>query len=108
VEQLKISDDEAAVFLAIVNRGKMNSSKLSEALGWKDFQKATICAKSLVDKGMMIEINPSEFESLHPRFAITNRYRKYCEANGIPFKKNTLIDNIGVLLEKPYEDARTK
>jgi hypothetical protein len=57
---------------------------------------------------MLIEISKLEFESLHPRFAITNRYRRRCEEDGIPFKKNLKIDNMGIILEKPYENARAK
>jgi len=69
---------------------------------------ASKVAKSLVEKGMIINISQSEYESLHPRFAISNRYRRLCEENNIPFKKNLLIDNIGIVLEQPFEDARTK
>ncbi|MGI0047934.1 MAG: helix-turn-helix domain-containing protein [Nitrososphaera sp.] len=108
VSELKISEDEAKAFLAIVKKGKMDPAKLSSALGWSDEQRAFAAAKSLVGRGMVIEITKTEFESLHPRFAITNRYRRRCEEDGIPFKKNLKVDNIGILLEKPYDDARTK
>jgi sugar-specific transcriptional regulator TrmB len=108
ISELKISDDEAKAFLAIVKKGKMDPAKLSNALGWNDEQRAFAAAKSLVGRGMVIEITKTEFESLHPRFAITNRYRRRCEQDGIPFKKNLKVDNIGIVLEKPYEDARTK
>lgn len=108
MSELKISSDEAKVFLAIVKKGKMDAAKLSGVLGWNDEQRALAAAKSLVGRGMVIEITKTEFESLHPRFAITNRYRRRCEEDGIPFKKNLKVDNIGIVLEKPYEDARTK
>ena len=108
VSELKIGDDEAKVFLVIVKKGKLDAPKLSSALGWNDEQRALDAAKSLVNRGMVIEITKTEFESLHPRFAITNRYRRRCEEDGIPFKKNLKVDNIGIILEKPYEDARTK
>jgi sugar-specific transcriptional regulator TrmB len=107
VSELRISEDEAKAFLAIVKNGKMDAVKLSSALGWNE-QRALTEAKSLVGRGMIIEITKTEFESLHPRFAITNRYRRRCEEDGIPFKKNLKVDNIGIVLEKPYEDARTK
>jgi sugar-specific transcriptional regulator TrmB len=106
--ELKISEDEAKVFIAIVKTGKMGPAKISIALGWSDEHRALVTAKSLVDRGMVIEITDTEFESLHPRFAITNRYRRRCEEEGIPFKKNLKIDNIGITLERPYENARTK
>ena len=108
VSELKITQDEAKIFLAIVKIGKMDAAKLSSALFWNDEQRAFATAKSLVGRGMVIEITKTEFESLHPRFAITNRYRRRCEEDGIPFKKNLKVDNIGIVLEKPYEDARTK
>lgn len=108
VSELKISEDEAKAFLSIVMRGKMDAARLSGALGWGDEQRALATAKSLVVRGMVIEITKTEFESLHPRFAITNRYRRRCEEDRIPFKKNLKVDNIGIILEKPYEDARTK
>jgi hypothetical protein len=108
VSELKVSKDEAKVFLAIVTKGKMDAAKLSNTLFWNDEQRAFAAAKSLVGRGMVIEITMTEFESLHPRFAITNRYRRRCEEDGIPFKKNLKVDNIGIVLEKPYEDARTK
>jgi sugar-specific transcriptional regulator TrmB len=108
ISELKISEDEAKVYIAIVKKGKMDASKISGALGWSDEQRALSTAKSLVNRGMVIEITKTEFESLHPRFAITNRYRRRCEEEHIPFKRNVKIDNIGIVLEKPYEDARTK
>jgi sugar-specific transcriptional regulator TrmB len=108
ISELKISEEEAKVYIAIVKKGKMDASKISGALGWSDEQRALSAAKSLVNRGMVIEITKTEFESLHPRFAITNRYRRRCEEEHIPFKRNVKIDNIGIVLEKPYEDARTK
>jgi predicted transcriptional regulator len=107
VSELRISEDEAKAFLAIMKNGKMDATKLSNALGW-DEQRALAAAKLLVGRGMAIEITETEFESLHPRFAITNRYRRRCEEDGITFKKNLKVDNIGIVLEKLYEDARTK
>jgi sugar-specific transcriptional regulator TrmB len=108
ISELKISEDEAKVYIAIVKKGKMDPAKISSALGWSDGQRALAAAKSLVNRGMVIEITKTEFESLHPRFAITNRYRRRCEEDRIVFKRNPKIDNIGIVLEKPYEDARTK
>jgi hypothetical protein len=56
-------------------------------------------SKGLEKKGMVIEINENEFRALHPRFAIVNRYRRICQVNNILFKKNTKIDNLGIMLE---------
>ena len=108
ISELKISKDEALVYIAIVKKGKMDPAKISIALGWSNEERALAAAKSLVDRGMVIEITSTEFESLHPRFAITNRYRRRCEEEHIPFKRNPKIDNIGIVLERPYESARTK
>jgi hypothetical protein len=107
IDELRISEDEAKVFLAIVTEGKMDGNGICTALGWDSERRATDAAKSLVGRGMVIDITKTEFESLHPRFAITNRYRRRCEEDGIPFKKNLRVDNIGIVLEKPYEDRRT-
>lgn len=108
ISELNISEDEAKVFLAIVKNGKMDAARISFALGWSDEGRALAAANALVGRGMVIEITKTEFESLHPRFAITNRYRRRCEEEGIPFKKNLRVDNIGIVLEGPYDDARSK
>ena len=106
--ELKISEDEAKAFVTIVKNGRMNAATISAVLGWQDERRAAAAAKSLVERGMIIEITSTEFESLHPRFAITNRYRRRCAEDGMPFAKNLRVDNIGIILEGPYDDARTK
>ncbi|MEO9363480.1 MAG: helix-turn-helix domain-containing protein [Nitrososphaera sp.] len=108
VEELKISPEEARTYVAIVKAGKMDASRIAKATGIDDEKQAQAVAKSLVGRGMVIEITATEFESLHPRFAVTNRYRRRCAEDGIPFKKNLRVDNIGIVLEKPFEDARTR
>ena len=50
----------------------------------------------------------TEFEAMHPRFTAVNMYRKMCEREHIEFKRNKIVDNIGVILEQAYDDARTK
>lgn len=107
IEELKISAEEARAYVSIVKTGKMDAAKLSKATGLGE-QQAQEVAKLLVARGMVIEITKTEFESLHPRFAVTNRYRRRCAEDGIPFAKNLRVDNIGIVLEKPFEDARTK
>ena len=50
-----------------------------------------------------------EFEAMHPRFTAVNMYRKKCvKENKKNLRKNLEIDNIGVVLEVSYDDARTK
>lgn len=107
IEELKISAEEARAYVAIVKAGKMDAAKLSKAAGLGEGQAQQV-ATSLVARGMVIEITKTEFESLHPRFAVTNRYRRRCAEDGIKFAKNLRVDNIGIVLEKPFEDARTK
>ena len=53
-------------------------------------------------------MSETEFEAMHPRFTTVNMYRKMCERKNIDFKKNTIVDNLGVVLEEQYDDARTK
>lgn len=107
VEELRISAEEARTYVAIVKTGKMDADRLSKAAGLGREQAQQV-AESLVARGMVIEITKTEFESLHPRFAVTNRYRRRCAEDGVPFAKNLRVDNIGIVLEKPFEDARTK
>ena len=61
-----------------------------------------------MDIGAFIDMPNDEFEAMHPRFTAVNMYRKMCEREKIEFKKNLVVDNNGVVLEKPYDDARTK
>jgi sugar-specific transcriptional regulator TrmB len=107
VSELRISAEEARAFLLIVMTGSMTAQRLAELLRWTP-EHAESVAKSLVSLGMVIELAPSKYESLHPRFAITNRYRRRCQEENLQFKKNLRVDNIGIVLEKPYDDARTK
>ena len=65
-------------------------------------------SKNLMDLGAFIDMPNDEFEAMHPRFTAVNMYRKMCEREKIEFKKNLTVDNIGVYLEKSYDDARTK
>ena len=97
-EQLQMNELETDIFLALMKSEKTTS------LGFHENTNLTVdqiieISKSLEKKGMVIEINKNEFRALHPRFAIVNRYRRICQANNILFKKNTLIDNLGIMLE---------
>jgi predicted transcriptional regulator len=107
ISELKLSKEESKTFLFLVKNGRKDVKKIAESLESSE-QEASNVADSLVAQGMIINISRSEYESLHPRFAISNRYRRRCEEDNIPFGKNLLIDNIGIILERPFEDARTK
>jgi len=65
-------------------------------------------ARDLMSLGAFIDISETEFEAMHPRFTAVNMYRRMCERENIEFKRNKIADSIGVILEKFYEDARTK
>jgi sugar-specific transcriptional regulator TrmB len=107
VSELKISAEQAKVFHSIVENGRMDAKKISNLLGCSVQQAKTI-TESLISNGMIIDITPTEYEALHPMFAITNRYKRRCQEDNIAFKKNLKIDAIGKLLEPPYDHARTK
>ncbi|MBD0300046.1 MAG: hypothetical protein ICV82_07280, partial [Nitrososphaera sp.] len=61
ISELKVSEDEAKVYIAIVKKGKMDPAKISDALGWSEEQRALAAAKSLVNRGMVIEITKTEY-----------------------------------------------
>ena len=105
--ELRISEHEAKLFVLIVYKGKVNTEMISKMLHWS-IDEADRVAKSLVNRGMIIDITKSEYESLHPRFAIVNRYRKRCLEENIIFRRNVSVDNIAIFLEGPYDDPKTK
>ncbi|MGB8934978.1 MAG: helix-turn-helix domain-containing protein [Candidatus Nitrosopolaris sp.] len=107
ISELKLTKKESKTFLVIVKNGRKDVTKIAESLELSENEASNV-ANSLVEKGMIINISQSEYESLHPRFAISNRYRRRCGEDNIPFKKNLLIDSIGMVLERPFEHARTK
>ena len=107
VSEIKLEPIQAKVYLLVTCYGKMSSTKIAEKLkiSLDDAQKA---AKELVSLGGFIDFSETEFEAMHPRFTAVNMYRKMCEREYIEFKRNKIVDSIGVLLEKHYDDARTK
>ena len=107
VSEIKLSPLQAKIFLLITCYGKMNTSQISEKLAISK-ETAAQTAKELMNLGAFIDISESEFEAMHPRFTAVNMYRRFCERENIDFKRNKVVDSIGVILEKPYEDARTK
>jgi len=107
VSEIKLEPIQAKVYLLVTCYGKMSSSKIAEKLkiSLDDAQKAS---KELITFGAFIDFSETEFEAMHPRFTAVNMYRKMCERENIEFKRNKIVDNMGVILEKPYDDARTK
>ena len=107
VSELKLTTLQAKTYVLIVKKGRMTAHDIAQNLDITESDAQQI-AKSLIDAGGFIDITKIEYESTHPRFAVVNMYRRMCEREKIPFKKNLLIDNISIVLEKPYDDARTK
>ena len=107
ISEIKLTDIQAKIFLLIVTRGKMSAKQISENLKISSSD-ASDNSKNLMYLGAFIDMPNDEFEAMHPRFTAVNMYRKMCEREKIEFKKNLTVDNIGVSLEKPYDDARTK
>ena len=107
VSEIKLDLIQVKVYLLVTCYGKMSSTKIAEKLKitLDDAQKA---AKELITLGAFIDFSETEFEAMHPRFTAVNMYRKMCERENIEFKQNKIVDNMGVILEKPYDDARTK
>ena len=104
---LGLDQDEAQLYLLIVYSGKMTVSKIADAFNW-NAEKARLCSTTLMKKGMFIEIKEDEFESLHPRFALTNRFRRRCSELGVGCGRNDHVDSLAIYLEKYYDLARTK
>ena len=107
ISEIKLTAIQAKIFLLVVSKGKMSSKQISENLKISS-DDALDNSKNLMDLGAFIDMPNDEFEAMHPRFTAVNMYRKMCEREKIEFKKNLTVDNIGISLEKPYDDARTK
>ena len=107
ISEIKLTAIQAKIFLLVVSKGKMSSKQISENLEISSSD-ASDNSKNLMDLGAFIDMPNDEFEAMHPRFTAVNMYRKMCEREKIKFKKNLTVDNIGISLEKPYDDARTK
>lgn len=107
VSELRLDPLDAKVFVLVIKKGKMTAEAIAQSLGISNLA-ALNSTKKLIDLGGFIDITKTEFESTHPRFAVVNMYRRMCQRENILFKKNNLVDNISIVLEKPYEDARTK
>ena len=107
ISELKLSPIQAKTFLLITWYGKMTSLQIADKLKISA-ESAQKTATQLMNLGAFIDISETEFEAMHPRFTAVNMYRRMCERENIDFKKNLVVDNIGIALEEPYDDARTK
>ncbi|MDX1595456.1 MAG: hypothetical protein R3327_00780 [Nitrosopumilaceae archaeon] len=107
ISEINLKPIQAKIFLLVTCHGRMTPKEISENLGISE-EIAKTTAKELIDLGAFIDYSDNEYEAMHPRFTAVNMYRKFCEREKIEFKRNKIVDNIGVVLEKPYDDARTK
>jgi predicted transcriptional regulator len=107
ITDLQLSNLETKIFLLIISQGMLKIDQISIELNLDKSQCREII-DSLINKNMIIEYSKNLFESFHPRFAIINRYKRLCLEKNMPWKKNSLIDNLAIILEQPFEAARTK
>ena len=107
ISEIKLSENQAQVFLLVVMKGKMSVSRIAE-LSDMAVDEAKETSQKLVELGGFIDMPQTEYEAMHPRFTAVNMYRRMCERENIDFKKNLVVDNIGIALEDVYDDARTK
>ena len=107
MSEIRLTKNQAEVFLLVVLKGKMSANQIAKHLEIS-VEEAMKISERLVELGGFIDMPETEFEAMHPRFTAVNMYRKMCERENIDFKKNLIVDNIGIALEEPYDDVRTK
>jgi len=107
ISEVRLTKNQAEVFLLVTLNGKMPVSQISKSLEIS-VDDALETSQKLIELGGFIDMPKTEFEAMHPRFTAVNMYRKMCERENIDFKKNSIVDNIGIALEEPYDDVRTK
>ena len=107
ISEVRLTNSQAEVFLLVTLNGKMPVSQISKSLEISADDALEISQK-LIELGGFIDMPETEFEAMHPRFTAVNMYRRMCERENTDFKKNSIVDNIGIALEEPYDDVRTK
>jgi len=107
ISEVRLTKNQAEVFLLVTLKGKMSANQIANTLEISA-DDALETSQKLVELGGFIDMPETEFEAMHPRFTAVNMYRKMCERENITFKKNSIVDNLGVVLEEPYDDVRTK
>jgi hypothetical protein len=107
ISEVRLTKNQAEVFLLVTLNGKMPVSQISKSLEIS-VDDALETSQKLIELGGFIDMPKTEFEAMHPRFTAVNMYRKMCERENIDFKKNSIVDNIGIALEESYDDVRTK
>jgi len=107
ISEVRLTKNQAEVFLLVTLKGKMPANQIANTLKISA-DDALETSQKLVELGGFIDMPETEFEAMHPRFTAVNMYRRMCERENIDFKKNLVVDNIGIALEDPYDDVRTK
>ena len=107
IAEIRLTKNQADVFLLVTMEGKMEVDQIAKILEISTVD-ALETSQKLVKLGGFIDMSKTEYEAMHPRFTAVNMYRRMCERENIDFKKNLVVDNIGIALEGPYDDARTK
>ena len=107
ISEIRLTKNQTNVFLLVVLGGKMSVSEIAR-LSDITVDEARKTSEKLVELGGFIDMPETEYEAMHPRFTAVNMYRRMCERENIDFKKNSVVDNIGIALEEPYDDVRTK
>lgn len=107
IKDLQLSNVETQIFLLIISQGMLKIDQISIELNL-DKSLCREIIESLIKKNMIIEFSKNLYESFHPRFAIINRYKRLCLEKDVPWRKNAMIDNLAIILEQPFEAARTK
>ena len=107
IAEIRLTKNQADVFLLVTMEGKMEVDQIAKILEISTVD-ALETSQKLVKLGGFIDMSKTEYEAMHPRFTAVNMYRRMCERENIDFKKNLIVDNIGIALEEAYEDVRTK
>lgn len=107
ISEIRLTKNQADVFLLVTIEGKMEVDQIAKILEISTVD-ALETSQKLVKLGGFIDMSKTEYEAMHPRFTAVNMYRRMCERENIDFKKNLIVDNIGIALEEPYDDVRTK
>ena len=107
ISEVRLTEKQADVFLLVTLEGKMEVDQIAKILEISAVD-ALETSQELVKLGGFIDMSKTEYEAMHPRFTAVNMYRRMCERENIDFKKNLVVDNIGIALEEVYDDARTK
>ncbi len=107
ITEVRLTKNQADVFLLVTIEGKMEVDQIAKILEISTVD-ALETSQKLVKLGGFIDMSKTEYEAMHPRFTAVNMYRRMCERENVDFKKNLVVDNIGIALEDVYDDARTK